>query len=67
MVKGILLDDDVNYKELCALLYWLEDHPGISKLYQHLYLETNVALDDGGLDCVEAAGIKEHLEEILRD
>jgi DNA polymerase-3 subunit epsilon len=67
MVRGILLDDDINYKELCALLYWLEDHPGISAKYQHLYLETKEALNDGGLDCIEVAGIKKHLEETLRD
>lgn len=67
MVRGILLDDDVNYKELCALLYWLEDNPGISAKYQHLYLKTKEALNDGGLDCIEAAGIKKHLEETLKD
>src|SRR3989339_1077728 len=54
MVSGILLDDDVNYKELCALIYWLEDHPGTAAKYEHLYLETKAALDDGGLDCIEA-------------
>lgn len=67
MIGGVLLDDDVNYKELCALLYWLEDHPEISSKYEHLYLETKAALDDGGLDCIEAAALKKHLEEILRE
>ncbi|OQX00038.1 MAG: hypothetical protein BWK74_00675 [Desulfobacteraceae bacterium A6] len=65
MVKGILSDDEVNYKEAYELLYWLEDHIEISKQHQYLYLKTKEILDDGHLDCIEATEIKKLLEETL--
>ena len=66
LVKGILADDEVNYKEAYALLYWFEDHEEISKQYQELYLKTKEVLYDDHLDCIEATEIKMFLEQVLK-
>ena len=65
LVKGILADDEVNYKEAYALLYWFEEHEEISKQYQELYLKTKEVLYDDHLDCIEATEIKMFLEQVL--
>ena len=67
LVKGILADDEVNYKEAYALLYWFEDHEEISKQYQKLYLKTKDVLYDDHLDCIEATEIKMFLEQALKE
>lgn len=66
MLKGILADEQVNYKEVCELLYWLEDHPKVSKQYQKLGLKLRGVLDDDNLDSIEASDVKALLERILR-
>jgi DNA polymerase III subunit epsilon len=66
MLKGILADEQVNYKEVFELLYWLEDHPAVSKQFQTLCLELKEVLDDDNLDFIEASEIKASLEHILR-
>ncbi len=66
MLKGILADDEVNYKEAYELLYWLEDHLDIAQQHQVLYLKTKEVLDDDHIDCIEATEIKKHLEDILK-
>jgi DNA polymerase-3 subunit epsilon len=65
MAKGILADDEVDYKEAYELLYWLEDHIEISKQHKGLYLKTKKVLEDDHLDCIEATEIKKLLEETL--
>jgi DNA polymerase-3 subunit epsilon len=65
LVRGILADDEVNYKEAFELLYWLEDHTELSGQLQHLYLKTKEVLDDDHLDYIEAVEIKKLLEETL--
>jgi len=65
MIKGILADNEVNYKEAYELLYWLEDHFEIAKQHQVLYLKTKEILDDDHLDCIEATEIKTLLEDTL--
>ena len=65
LAKGILADDEVNYKEAYELLYWLEDHAEIARKYNNLYLVTREALDDDHLDYLEAADIKRSLEQVL--
>ena len=67
MVKGILSDDEVNYKEVCERLYWLEDHTEISKQNQNLKLKTKEVFDDNHLDCIEATEIKIFLEQASRE
>lgn len=67
MLKGILADDLVNYKEVYELRYWLEDHTETGKQYQNLYLKIKEVLDDDYLDCIEATEIKMFLEHTLRE
>jgi len=67
LVRGILADDEVNYKEAYELLYWLEDHVEISKQHQDLFWKTKKVLDDDHLDCIEATEIKILLEQTLKE
>ena len=67
MAMGIIADDEVNFKEAYALLYWLEDHVDIANQYQSLYLTTKEALDDDHLDHIEAAEIKVLLKQALME
>jgi DNA polymerase-3 subunit epsilon len=66
ILKGILADEQVNYKEAYELLYWLEDHTVISKQYQNPYHKIKEVLEDEHLDCIEATEIKLLLENILK-
>lgn len=65
LARGILSDDEVNYKEAYELLYWLEDHTEFSRQHQYLCSKTKEVLDDDHLDCIEAIEIKKLLEETL--
>ena len=67
MVKGILADDEVNYKETYELLYWLEDHNEIAKQHQNIYLKTKEVLEDDHLDRLEALEMKTLLNNVLRN
>ncbi len=64
LIYGILADDEVDYKEACALLYWLEDHEAIAKQHANLYMTTKAALADDHLDTIEAAKVKRLLMDI---
>ena len=66
IVMGILADDEVNYKEACELLYWLEDHCEIAKQYQNIYLKTREVLEDDHLDRIEAMEMKNLLYSTLK-
>lgn len=66
LLKDILSDKIVTYKEAYELLYWLEDHVAFAEKYKDLYSQINALLADGRLDYVEAAYIKTCLETILR-
>jgi DNA polymerase-3 subunit epsilon len=65
IIKGILADEQVNYKEAYELLYWLEDHAETGKQNQGLYLKMKEILDDDHLDSIEATEIKMFLENIV--
>ncbi len=67
LAKGILADEEVNYKEAYELLYWLEDHDHFSTQHQNLNLITQKALDDDCLDCFESLEIKTMLEKKLKE
>lgn len=67
MLRGILADDQINYKEAYGLLYWLEDHNQVGKQYQNLYCRIKEALSDDNLDSIEAAGIKVLLSHTLKE
>ena len=66
LARGILADDEVNYKEAYELLYWLEDHVEIAKQYQSIYLKTKEVLDDDYLDKIEAREMKTLLDNVLK-
>jgi len=66
LLKGILADEQVNYKEAYELLYWLEDHSETGKQHQNLYFKIKEVLDDDHLNCIEATEIKIILEQALR-
>jgi DNA polymerase-3 subunit epsilon len=65
LATGILADDEVNYKEVYALLYWLEDHSAFSQRHQNLYDITRQSLSDDYLDSAEEEAIKELLKREL--
>ena len=65
MIKGVLADDEVNYKEAYELLYWLDDHPAVAGQNQNLYEKVVTALEDDHLDSFEAKEIKFLLAETL--
>jgi DNA polymerase-3 subunit epsilon len=67
ILKGILADEQVDYKEAYELLYWLEDHTETGKQYQNLYLKIKDVLDDEHLDKIEATEIKLLLENTLKE
>jgi len=66
IVKGILADDEVNYKEAYELLYWLEDHTEIAEQNQNIYLKTKEVLEDDHLDNIEAIEMKTLLYNVLK-
>lgn len=62
MIKGILADEEVNYKEAYELLYWLDDHKQVAAQFPVLQATIKKALEDGHLDDIEAR----HLADCLR-
>jgi DNA polymerase III, epsilon subunit and related 3'-5' exonucleases len=67
MLRGILADDQVNYKEAYELLYWLEDHKQVGKQYQTQYCKIKESLSDDRLDSIEATDIKMVLSHTLSE
>jgi DNA polymerase III epsilon subunit-like protein len=67
IIMGILADDEVNYKEACELLYWLEDHPEIAAKHQDTYLKTKDVLEDDHLDNIEAVEMSHILNRLLKN
>jgi DNA polymerase-3 subunit epsilon len=65
LIMGILADDEVNYKETCELLYWMEDHNELVKQYQNIYFKTKEVLEDKHLDKMEATEMKNLLYRVL--
>jgi len=66
LAKGILADDEVNYKEVYELLYWLEDHEEVARREVELYQKVQEVLSDDNLDNIESIEVKELLENSLR-
>lgn len=54
LIKGILADDEVNYKEAYELLYWLEDHKQVASRFPVLQATVRKALEDQHFDDTEA-------------
>ncbi len=67
MIRGILADDEVNYKEAFGLLYWLEDHAEVARQHQNLYLKTKEVLEDDHLDRIEAKEMKTLMKNVLKN
>ncbi len=65
LAMGILADDEVSYKEVCTLLYWLEDHSEVLGEFRELYSTSKQALEDDEFDSIEATEIKKLLEQSL--
>ena len=65
LIKGILADNIVNYKEAYELLYWLEDHVEITSDNQALYALTKTILEDDELDDIEASMLRRQLLDTL--
>lgn len=65
MLRDILADNQVSYKEAYELLYWLEDHEKTAKEQMVLYSKVKDVLADDQLDCIEAAELKIHFERAL--
>jgi len=65
-VKGILADDEVNYKEAYELLYWLEDHTKIANQHQNIYLKIKEVLEDDHLDRIEAMEMRNLLYNVFK-
>lgn len=63
-IKGILADDEVNYKEAYELLYFLEDHTSIAKKYKSMFDLLNNILEDNILENVEAIDLTNVLRSI---
>jgi hypothetical protein len=67
MIKGILADDEVNYREVYEFLYWLEDHNDIAKQYKNLYTRAKEMLEDECLDYFEATEMELLLSQALKN
>jgi DNA polymerase III epsilon subunit-like protein len=67
MLKGILADNDVDYKEACELLYWLEDHPIIRNENENIFSKLKEVLADNELDSIEAADLKPIFSKALEE
>ncbi len=67
LVRGILADNMVNYKEAYQLLYWLEDHPQFSNKHDYISSKMREVLEDSRLDNIEAAEVKSMLDQYLRE
>jgi len=67
IIKGILADDEVDYKEAYELLYWFEDNKGIAEQHQTLYIKIKEVLNDNHLAAFEAVELKTLLGEVLRE
>lgn len=62
MIKGILADDEVNYKEAYELLYWLDDHQQFASRFADLEATVKKVLEDEHLDDIEASLLAECLQ-----
>lgn len=54
MIKGILADDEVNYKEAYELLYWLDDHKQVASRFAVLATTVRKVLEDQHFEESEA-------------
>lgn len=54
MIRGILADNEVNYKEAYELLYWLEDHSDVARRFTAVADTIRRVLADNLLDDAEA-------------
>jgi DNA polymerase III subunit epsilon len=66
-IKGILADEEVNYKEAYTLLYWLEENVQKASQYQNIYLKIKTILEDDHLDKIEALELKLLLGNALEE
>ena len=50
ILKGIIADDHVNYKEAFGLLYWLEDNPKLAKTHFEIFGALRSFCEDNFID-----------------
>ena len=53
IATGILFDDEVSYKEVYGLLYWLDDNPSQADKHYTLYQTLHQSLNDNRIDKIE--------------
>jgi len=61
LIRGILADNEVNYKEAYELLYWLQDHQQTTDKFPELLTAVRQVLEDDKLDGIEADLIRRML------
>lgn len=66
LLRGILADQEINYKEAYELLYWLDDHADIRSKHPEVYSNLKEALTDNALDSNEAVEIKSILTKVFK-
>lgn len=67
MIKGILADEEVNYKEVYEFLYWLDEHEAIARQYRHIHARAREVLEDDQLDVLEATEMEILFSQALKD
>lgn len=67
LATAILDDEQVDYKEACQLMYWLEDHRGRSAEMDSLLSLIRSALDDDVWEKIEGEAIHAMLKLVLHN
>lgn len=67
LVRGILADDEVNYKEAYELLYWLQDHRRTTQQFPELFTAIRQVLEDDEIDHIEADLMRRMLNSVAQD
>ncbi len=67
LIRGILADNEVNYKEAYELLYWLQDHNQTTQQFPELFLAVRQVLEDDELDHIEADLLRRMLNSAAKE
>ena len=64
LIISILADNEVSYKEVYQLLYWLDDHPDVAAKYKAVHQKTKAVLEDDHLDALESVEMRSLLKQV---
>lgn len=67
MLKGIIADEQIHYKEALQLLYWLEDHPEVQREQAPIYARLHDTLSDRLLDMKEAVELESIFNRLIEE